>query len=150
MIYQIIKDSIVGSMKSGKKEKVGFLRYLDANIQSTVMDKRLQEANDEVVIGVLQKEHKKIVEELAHYKDENETTQKLKRQIEIIESILPKEIPEDELEQLVDDITCRLDDIIDGEVSMKLMGKIIKEISERDTRVLNKSKLSTILKRKMG
>ncbi|MFW6219708.1 MAG: GatB/YqeY domain-containing protein [bacterium] len=148
MLYQIIKTSITNAMKSGEKQTVSFFRYIDSQIQNVVMDKRMEFPSDEIVISILQKEQKKINEEMEYIKKSNRQTDKLlelEHQLKLINIVLPKEIPESDLSNWLDNFIKREGE----EVSMKLMGKIIKEINETDNRILNKNMLSKLLKQRI-
>lgn len=148
MLYHIIKTAIKNAMKSGEKQTVSFFRYIDAQIQNVVMDKRISSPTDDIVISILQKEQKKINEEMEYIQKSNRQTDKLlelENQLKLIDIILPTEIPESDLSHWLDEFIKR-----EGvEVSMKLMGHVIREISQVDDRILNKSILSKLLKEKM-
>lgn len=148
MLYHIIKMAIKNAMKSGEKQTVSFFRYIDAQIQNVVMDKRISSPTDDIVISILQKEQKKINEEMEYIQKSNRQTDKLlelENQLKLIDIILPTEIPESDLSHWLDEFIKR-----EGvEVSMKLMGHVIREISQVDDRILNKSILSKLLKEKM-
>ncbi len=149
MLYTVIKTAINNAMKSGEKSTVSFFRYIDAQIQNVVMEQRIESPTDEIVISIFQKEKKKINEEMGYVRQSNKQTDKLlelEHQLKLIDIVSPKEIPESDLSNWLDEYIERNGE----EVSMKLMGKIIKEITETDSRILNKSVLSKLLKERIG
>ncbi len=102
-----LKDSLSADMKVAMKEKDGktrlsVLRLLKAAIQYEEIEKH-RELSDEEILGVIAREIKQRQETIPDYQRANreETVNKIKEEIECLQTYLPQQMTEEEIRNLV-------------------------------------------------
>ena len=104
------------AMKAGDRERVHALRLIVSELQKAAKD----ESADEV--QVLQREHKRRLEAAEAYREggRDEQAASEEREAEIIESYMPEQVSDDELQAIVGDAVAE-----SGASSPKEMGKVM-------------------------
>ncbi len=126
-LLEKINSHIKEAMKGGDSFKVGTLRMVVSAIQNREIEKRAKSPDpltEEEIIEVLRREVKKRRESIEIYGNAGRSDLKEKEELElkIIQSYLPAELTEDEVEHIVAEI------ISGGE---KEFGKIMKTVKEQ-------------------
>ncbi len=126
-LLEKINSHIKEAMKGGDSFKVGTLRMVVSAIQNREIEKRAKSSDpltEEEMIEVLRREVKKRRESIEIYGNAGRSDLKEKEELElkIIQSYLPAELTEDEIEHIVAEA------ISGGE---KEFGKIMKTVKEQ-------------------
>jgi uncharacterized protein len=138
-MYKQLKSFIIETMKLKDLPKLSFLRYLDANIQNSAIQRKLPIDNS-IVIDSLKSDLKKLNDELAYIKDLDLINTK-NQHVFIINSILPKTYSEEVTEEKIKKIIEGL-----GLVSIKDMGKVMAEVKKDSSFDL---KMSSVIIKKL-
>lgn len=104
------------AMKSKDKPRLDALRYLKSMLMENQTSTKPVEPMDVVI-----RHHKKLTDSLVNFPEDNPMFAKTKDEIAIIAEFLPKQMTEDEVKQLIQDIKAKLD--------APNMGAIMKELS---------------------
>lgn len=131
MLKQQITDDLKSAMLAGDKQLVGVLRDLKSAVlmKEVAENKRDVGLEDAEVVAVFKKEQKSRKESLDVYEKagEQERADIERYQLEIIEKYLPEEMSEEDVKKLVEDVIAD----IDGELSMKDMGRVIGAVKAK-------------------
>lgn len=122
MTYEELKEEIKNAMKAHDKDRLDILRQVHGEIKNIEVNER-REITDADVDAMLKRLIKQTTETLeASIKAANneERTEKLRKQVEVLESHLPKQIEGDELVALVEKTIADL-----GAATKRDMGKVM-------------------------
>lgn len=144
LVEQITKD-LTAAMKNQDKFSLSVLRMLKSSIQLEKISKN-HDLNDEETVVVIKKQVKMrrdSIDEFTKYgkKDEIENLQK---EIDCLSVYLPEELPIVEIEKVIDEIILEL-----KPTSIKEMGKIMKEATDRFNGRADMSIVSKLVKEKL-
>ncbi len=141
-----IKNDMQTYMKTQDKFSLSVIRMLKSVIQMEAINKK-GELNDDEVIMVIKKQVKIRKDSAEEYKKYNklETVADLEKEIEILTKYLPEEIPDTELEKIIEEVISK----IDGP-NMKSMGQIMKSVSEIVGSRADMSKVSSLVRQKLN
>ena len=123
-----LKKKIMEDMKEAMKAKdmlkVSVLRLLNSEIKNKEIDKK-GELSDDEILAVIQKAVKQRKESIEQYEKagRSDLAEKEKKELEILESYLPKPLSEEELNALIDEVIKEV-----GATSVKDMGKVMQAI----------------------
>lgn len=111
-MLKVIKEDLVQAMKDKNVEKKDLLKIVRANITNYAIEKRVAEedlANSDI-ITILAKEKKQQEETLegARQANREDLIAKANRNIEILTNYLPKQMDEDEIEDVILDVLAKL------------------------------------------
>ncbi|NLM49930.1 MAG: GatB/YqeY domain-containing protein [Clostridiaceae bacterium] len=126
-----LKEQLAQDLKDAMKEKDAVrkntVQFIRASILQVEKDQKIT-LSDEGVIEVLAKELKKRKDVLPEYEKSgrNDLIENLKREIEIIESYLPKQLSREELEEIVKQEIQNT-----NATSMKDIGKVMQAVLPR-------------------
>lgn len=121
-----VKEKIMADMKEAMKAKdmmkVSTLRLLLSEIKNKEIDKR-GELTDEEIYAVIQKAVKQRKESIEQYKNAGraDLVEKEEAELKILESYLPEQLSEEELEKIIDEAIKEA-----GAASIKDLGKVMK------------------------
>ncbi len=117
------------AMKSGDKFKLSVLRMLKSALQLESISKK-HELTDEEVMTVLKKQVKTRKDSITEFEKYNKTEEieKLNQEIEILNTYLPAEMTEEEVNKIIDEVFNEL-----NPTGMKDMGRIMKELNAKIT-----------------
>lgn len=120
-----LEEGIINEYKSGNPEKRVFLQTLKAALQKKKIDLR-EGYNEEVELATLKNELKQLNESLKEQKEagRDDLSEATLKQIKILESILPEQMPYEEIEKKVKEIVATLDDKSFGNVMKQAMDKL--------------------------
>lgn len=125
MLLEKIKKEILEARKSRDSVKANLLNTLYSEAKTQAINSGEREPSDELLMKVLKKFHKNLKETIAlKEKNSSDTTQD-KKELEILESFLPKQLSDEELEKIIKKF---IDE--EEEKSMKIMGKIMGRLKK--------------------
>ena len=110
MLKTKLKDELISSMKEKNQLRVSTLRMINASIKdleiSQRINKQAEDISDNDIIGILVKMVKQRKESAETYKQGNrdDLYKKELEEIKIIEEFLPKQLLEDEVTKIVEDL----------------------------------------------
>src|SRR3954447_11301464 len=135
-----MQDDVTVAMKAGDRERVHALRLIVSELQKAAKD----ESADEV--QVLQREHKRRLEAAEAYREGGRDEQAVseEREAEIIESYMPEQVSDDELEAIVGDAVAE-----SGASSPKEMGKVMSLVMPKVKGRADGKRVSAIVQEKL-
>ena len=110
MLKTKLKDELISSMKAKNQLRVSALRMISASIKdleiSQRKNKQAEDASETDIIGILVKMVKQRKESAETYKQGNrdDLYKKEIEEIKIIEEFLPKQLSEDEVIKIIEDL----------------------------------------------
>jgi uncharacterized protein YqeY len=124
MLLEKLQSDMKEAMKARDEIRLGTIRLLLAAVKNEEIDKR-GKLEDSEIVALVKKGIKTRKEAIELYEKGNrqDLAEKEKKEMEILEKYLPKQMTEDEMMKLVEDTIATL-----GAVSKKDSGKVIKEI----------------------
>jgi len=140
-IKQRLKSGLKDLMRAQDRVRVEAVRMLLSAIQYEEMQKNVEELADDAVLSVLQGEQKKRREEIefAEKANRSDAVAKLKIELSLIESFLPQQLSESELDSALKQFRAA-DPALNMGMAMKLLkekfpgqydGKLASEIAKR-------------------
>ena len=127
-LKQKIEEDLKQALLSRDSQKVDTLRMVKSSMlnEEISQGKRDEGLSDDEAVVCLQREVKKRKEAAEMYKKNNEDKRALQeeQELEIIQNYLPKQMSEEELVGIIDDIVTNNG----GEVTQKNMGVIIQKV----------------------
>ncbi|MCX7990508.1 MAG: GatB/YqeY domain-containing protein [Proteobacteria bacterium] len=145
-----LKKSIEDAMKSALKAKddlkLQTLRFLLAQIKNKEIDLRRELKDDEIfkVIQTLVKQRKEGIE-IFEKAGRTELLEKERKELEILESYLPKMLTDQEIEKITEDIIKEL-----GATGQKDFGRVMKAVMSKVAGMADGGKVNEIVKKKLG
>lgn len=124
-----IAEDLKKALKSGDKFKLSVLRMLKSALQLETISQK-HDLSDEEVRNVIKKQVKMRKDSMAEFKKygKNEEMAKLEQEIEILNTYLPAEMTEEEINKVIEEVFGNL-----NPTSMKDMGNIMKALNARIT-----------------
>jgi len=136
MLRQQIADEVVTAMKKHDTVRLGVLRYILSEIKNKEIDLK-HELNDDEALEILRREVKRRTEAIEQFKKAGRTdiVENEQSELKIIETFLPQQMSDAEVEQAVDRIysSCQTIDFgslmksVMQELKGKADGKIISQ-----------------------
>lgn len=152
-----LKEKIAGDMKDAMKSrdelKLSVLRMLQSAIHNKEIEKKgkmgedLGELAEEELVAVFRSEIKKRRDAAEGFEKggRHESAEKERRESEILQSYLPQELPDEELEKIAMEVVAGL-----GTVTMKEFGKVMGEVMKRVKRQASGDRVSGAVKKVLG
>ena len=128
MKYQELQDEIKAAMKARDKNRLSILRQVHGEIKNIEVNER-REITDADVDAMLKRTIKQTKETLdgsIKAGNDQERTDRLTEQVEILESYLPKQVSGEELIALIEEV---LDET--GAATKKEMGKVMGTLTQK-------------------
>ena len=145
-----LKDILMEDLKTSMKEKDNLrkntITMLRSRIKQYEVDNR-EDANDDLIMQMIQKELKERSDTLESLKDSNrdDLIEDTKAEIAILEKYLPKQLSDDELAEIIEKI------IADTKAeSIKDMGKVMVSAKEQIGSRATPKRMSEIIKEKLS
>nr|WP_075574585.1 GatB/YqeY domain-containing protein [Ezakiella massiliensis] len=145
-----LKDILMEDLKTSMKEKDNLrkntITMLRSRIKQYEVDNR-EDANDDLIMQMIQKELKERSDTLESLKDSNrdDLIEDTKAEIAILEKYLPKQLSDDELAEIIEKI------IADTKAeSIKDMGKVMASAKEQIGSRATPKRMSEIIKEKLS
>ena len=123
----MLKEKLLEDLKSAMKEKNTNKKNAVQMVRTAILqiekDKGI-EVTDEQIIDIIAKEVKKRKDSLADFEKANrqDLIDQINEEIEVLEGYLPKQLTDEELEEVVSKIVTEV-----GATNIKDMGKVMKE-----------------------
>ena len=145
-MFEKIKADLITAMKEQDKFKLDVIRMLKSAVQMEEINKKDTLTDDEV-LAVIKREVKKRNSSIEEYSKFNKTdvVDSLKKEIDILSTYLPPELSEEEIITIVENTIKEL-----NAESIKDMGRVIKEISNKYSASVDMGKVSKIVKEKLN
>ena len=124
-----LKDQITNDMKQAMKDKdpdkVSTLRLVNESIKNKEIEARPNALTEQDVLGVLKKLTKQRQDSIEQFQKagRDDLVQKEQRELEIIETYLPKQMGEDQVKSIVEQVIKET-----GATSVKDMGKVMQAV----------------------
>jgi len=135
------------AMKAKDKPKLDAIRQVQTEIAKKKSEKG-EEANDELVLGVISSYVKKMTKAVEVYKSLGdrgiEMAEKIQFEIDFLSGWLPEQLSEEDVAKLVDEVLADL-----GEVDMSQMGRIIGAVMAKGEGI-DGSIVSKLVKEKLS
>jgi len=124
MREQILSD-LVSAMKSQDKEKLLVIRSIKSAMQLEEINLK-RNLNDDEVIGVISKQIKTRKDSMLEFEKGNrqDLVEATKKEIEILQTYLPEQLTEEELNKIIDDVFNTV-----NPTSPKDMGRVMATIT---------------------
>ena len=141
MLKEELKKNEIAAMKARDKQTVSVLRLVNSEIKSFEVNER-QDATDEVVIKIIEKQIKQLKETLQYSTQLNDTEkmEEGKFAIELLTPYLPAQLSDEEVQEMLKEI------ITKGNYGPADMGKIMKEIMPMVNGKFDRSKINPMVK----
>ena len=141
-----LDSDMITSMKEGKKLRLTVLREIKAGMKQANIDQK-KEMNDELLIEVVSKGVKTRRESIKEFEKGNRSDliDKTKEEITILEEYLPKQLEEEELRNIIDEVFNKV-----NPTSMKDMGKVMGMVTPLVKGKADMSLVSSIIKSKLN
>lgn len=141
-----LDSDMITSMKEGKKLRLTVLREIKAGMKQANIDQK-KEMNDELLIEVVSKGVKTRRESIKEFEKGNRSDliDKTKEEITILEEYLPKQLEEEELRNIIDEVFNKV-----NPTSMKDMGKVMGMVTPLVKGRADMSLVSSIIKSKLN
>jgi len=134
------------SMKARTAARTQALSFLRSEMKYAAIDKKKESLDDADVLAVIKKLIKQRRDGLVQFEKGGraDLVAKEKAELELLESYLPPSLSEDELARCVDEALAAT-----GAVSMKDMGRVMKEVMSRTQGRADGSLVSALVKKKL-
>ncbi len=145
-----LKENIEQQMKDALKAKDSFrlnaLRFILSQIKNKEIDLR-KPAKDEDIIKIITTLVKQRKESLAFSEQANrpDLAEKEKEELKILESFLPSQLTEEEVEKIIDQVILSI-----KPAGMKDMGRVMKELMPKVAGRFDGSRISELVRRKLS
>lgn len=145
-----LKESIEQQMKDALKSKDSFrlnvLRYILSQIKNKEIDLR-KPATDEDIIKIITTLVKQRKESLAFSEQANrpDLVEKEREELRILESFLPTQLTEAEVEKIIDEVIETV-----KPAGMKEIGKVMKELMPKIAGRFDGNKVSELVRKKLS
>ncbi|MBU5455325.1 GatB/YqeY domain-containing protein [Caproiciproducens sp. MSJ-32] len=145
MLKEELKKNEIAAMKARDKQTVNVLRLVNSEIKAYEVNER-QEASDDVVIKIIEKQIKQLKETLEYSKQLNDEEKVAEGTfaINLLTPYLPAQLSEEEVEKMIRDI------ISANNYTKADMGKIMKEIMPKIAGRFDRSKINPMVKNILG
>lgn len=147
MNYQTLQDEIKAAMKAKDKDRLSILRQVHGEIKNIEVNER-REITDVDVDAMLKrtiKQTKETLEGSIKAGNDQERTDRLAAQVEILETYLPKQVSGDELAALIDTVLAET-----GAATKKEMGRVMGELTKRTGGNFDKAAAAKTLQGKLA
>jgi uncharacterized protein YqeY len=143
---QILAD-IKSAMKSGEKDRLEAVRFLQAAVKNREIELRPKSIDDSEILVILQKLAKQRREGIEQFTQANrlDLVEKEKFELGVIEGYLPKQMNRADLEKLVSDVIAEL-----KASSIKDMGGVMKQVMVKTAGSADNKVISEIVRSKLS
>lgn len=137
MKYQELQDEVKAALKAHDKPRVSILRQVHGEVKNIEVNERreITDADVDAMLKRVIKQTKETLEGSIKAGNNQERTDLLAAQVEILESYLPKQVSGDELIALIEKTLTET-----GATSKKEMGKVMGALTKSDRRQLRQGR----------
>lgn len=127
-IEERLQEDMKQAMKAGRKDELGAIRLMRAQLKDARIDKG-EDLSEEEVMGILQKAAKSRKESIGIYQDGNrqDLVDKEEFELGIIKRYLPEEMPEEEISKIITEQISSLNLTSDKDIG-RLMGALMPQL----------------------
>ncbi len=145
MKEQIQKD-MIEAMKSHDKDKLNVIKLLKAAIQMEEINNK-KTLSDSDVMNIIVKQVKMRKDAISDFEKakRNDLIESYNKEIEVLNTYLPKQLSTDEINQIIDEAFCAI-----NPTSQSDMGKIMNEVSPKLKARADMGYVSKIIKEKLS
>lgn len=145
-IKEILMDDLKTSMKEKDTLRKNTITMLRSRIKQYEVDNR-EDANDDLIMQMIQKELKERSDTLESLKDSNrdDLIESTKQEIDVLMKYLPKQLSDDELAEKIAQIISDL-----GASSIKDMGSVMSKAKDTIGSAATPKRMSEIIKAKLS
>lgn len=128
MLEEKILQDYKEAMKNKDTVKSSTLSFLRAELMNVAIEKKKKALDDHEVITVIKKQIKQHRDSIEQFKKGNrqDLADKETKELEILKSYLPPELPLEELKKIIEEAVA-----LTGAQDMKDMGKVMKEVTAK-------------------
>ncbi len=146
MLTEEIKKQIVEALKAGDKLKMSTLKLLSSAMHNAQIKKQ-EELTKEEELEIVRREAKKRKDAIEVYEKAgaSERAKKEKDELEILQKYLPKELSDDEIDKIIDEVIKST-----GATSMGDMGKVIGAVLGKCKGQADGKKVSEMVRSKLS
>ncbi|MFH1655423.1 MAG: GatB/YqeY domain-containing protein [Candidatus Omnitrophota bacterium] len=143
---KILKD-YKAAMLAKDTAKSSILSFLRAQMQNLAKEKKKDKLEDKDVISVIKQEVKRHQDSIEQFKKGNrqDLVDKEAKELEILKLYLPKQLSDDELKKVIDEVVSSL-----GATDMKQMGQVMKEVMAKVGDSADGKMVSSLVKEKLA
>jgi len=147
MLEDKILSDYKGAMKSRDQLKSSVLSFLRAEFMNTAITKKKNKLDDAEIIAVIRKQIKQHQDSIEQFSKGNrrELADKEKKELEVLKSYLPPELPAEELRKLIDETAAAI-----NAMDMKDMGRLMKEVGAKVSGKADPKLVSDLVKAKLS
>jgi len=123
-----MESEFKASMKARDSLKVSVLRMLKADINNLKLDQNKKALTDDEIIKIVRRQVKQHKDSIEQFKKgaREDLVEKETKELAILLSYMPEELPEDELKKIIAETVKEL-----GATGRKEMGKVMKAVMEK-------------------
>ncbi|MGI6325313.1 MAG: GatB/YqeY domain-containing protein [Bacilli bacterium] len=145
-LIETLNADMKQAMRDQDKQVLSVIRMVKGAIQLEQINKQ-KELNDEEIIDVIFKQIKMRNESIAEFKKANrlELVEETEKEIAILNKYLPKQLTDDELEQIIDEVIK-----FNNFTNVNEMGKIMKEVLPKVKGKCDLGKVNAIIRNKLS
>lgn len=146
-----LEEKILNDYKSAMKAKDNLrssaLSFLRAELKNHAIELKKKELGDKEVIEVIKRQVKRLKEAIDQFKigKRQDLVDKESKGLEVLQGYLPKQMSEEEIKKIVEEIISAK-----GEVSIKDMGSIMKEVMVKSKGAADGKTTSEIVKQRLS
>ena len=147
MLEERIFDDYKAAMKAKDTLKSSVLSFLRAEIMNVAFAKKKAKLDDTEVIGVIRKQIKARQEAIEQFTKGNrqDLADKESRELEVLKSYLPKELPQEEINKIIEEAVSSTQ-----ATSIKDMGRVMKEVMAKVAGQADSKVVSDLVKEKLS
>ena len=147
MLTEKIFNDYKEAMKSHNSLKSSILSFLRADMLNQATAKKKDKLDDAEVIAVIKKQVKQHQDSIEQFIGGNrmEAAEKEKKEMEILKSYLPEEMPVERIKSLIEETVAAT-----GASTMKDMGRLMKELTPRIAGQADGKLVSDLVKQRLS
>ncbi|RLD10092.1 MAG: GatB/YqeY domain-containing protein [Chlamydiae bacterium] len=141
-----IEADFLEAFKSKQENVASTLRMIKAALKNKEIEQR-KELKDEEVEKIIKGEIKKRRDSIIEYKkgERNDLVKKEEEEIDILNSYLPEELSDKEIEKIIDKVVKKLGEVSQGDFG-RVMGEVMKAVAGR----ANGDRVSEMVQKKLS
>lgn len=147
MTYDELKEQIKDAMKAKDKVRLSILRQVHGEIKNIEVNERREivDADVDAMVKRLIKQTGETLEGSIKAANDDERTENLRRQVQILEDLLPEQLTGDALAELVDKTIAEV-----GAESKRDMGRVMKALNAATGGNLDKAEAAKLVGSKLA
>ena len=145
-MYDKIKNEIVNALKEKNTLKLQTLRGVKGEVDLEHINKKV-DITDDLIISVISHQIKTRKESISEFEkgNRNDLISKTQEEIELLQTYLPKQLDESEINKILDDAFSKV-----NPTSPKDMGLIMREVTPLLKGKADMSKVSSLIKERLA